>query len=279
MRRKARREGNSFREADWPHLWILSPSCSTRLVDGFGARLDESGSWGEGVYFLPEFQKTALVAINQLPITEDTLWLRILGKRGTQKRAIDELVALPEGNPFQRSILPILANWRVNVEKSENLSDEDRELIMNLSPAYLKWQEETLQQGRQQGRQEGRLEERRQMVENFLRVRFGELDEELSGAIALMLQLPPEELTRLLFNLSREELLVWFGDMSWREDTLREGRREKVENFLRVRFGSLDEVLSGAIASLLQLPTEELARLLLTVSREELLERFGEQFS
>jgi hypothetical protein len=37
-------------------------------------------------------------------------------------------------------------------------------------------------------------------VENFLRVRFGELDEELSEAIALMLQLPTEELTRLLLT-------------------------------------------------------------------------------
>jgi hypothetical protein len=188
-------------------------------LNGFGAKLDESGNWGEGVYFLPEFQKAAMVAINQLPVTEDTLWLRVLGKRGTQKRAIDELVALPERNPFQRNILPILANWRINVERSENLSDKDRELIMNLSPAYLKWQEETLQQGRQ----EGRLEERRQMVENFLRVRFGSLDEELSGAIcasqqrfaiAPMLQLPPEELTRVLLTLSREELLERFGEQS-----------------------------------------------------------------
>jgi hypothetical protein len=71
----------------------------------------------------------------------------------------------------------------------------------------------------------------------------------IRAAIAPMLQLPPEELTRLLFNLSREELLVWFGDVSWREDTLREGRREKVENFLRVRFGSLDEELLEAICA------------------------------
>ncbi len=113
------------------------------------------------------------------------------------------------------------------------------------------------------------------MVENFLSVRFGSFDEELSGAIAPMLQLPPEELTRLLFNLSREELLVWFGDASRREDALREGGREMVESFLRVRFGSLDEELSGAIAPLLQLPPEELTHLLRNFSREELLERFG----
>ncbi|MEQ9238881.1 hypothetical protein [Coleofasciculus sp. E2-BRE-01] len=267
MRRKARREGTSFREADWPNLWILSPSCSTRLLDGFGARLNESENWGEGVYFLPEFQKSALIAINQLPVTEDTLWLRVLGKRGTQRRAIDELVALPQQNPFRQTILEILANWRITVNESENLSEQDRELLMNLSPAYLKWQEETLQ--------EGRLEGQRQMAENFLRVRFGELDQQLSDAIAPMLQLPPPELTRLLFNLSREELLIWFGDVSRRDDTLSERRRETVENFLRVRFGELDQELSSAIAPMLQLPPQELTSLLITLSREQLLERFG----
>lgn len=38
-------------------------------------------------------------------------------------------------------------------------------------------------------------------------------------------------------------------------------------------------VPSGAIAPLLQLPTQELTRLLLTLSREELLEQFGGQSS
>jgi len=123
------------------------------------------------------------------------------------------------------------------------------------------------------------------MVENFLKARFGSLDEELSNAIALLLQLPPPELTRLLLNLSREELLLWFGNVPWQEETLPENRQQKVENFLRVRFGSLDEKLSGAIANeaqiapLLQLPPEELRRLLLTLSREELLEQFGEPSS
>jgi hypothetical protein len=123
------------------------------------------------------------------------------------------------------------------------------------------------------------------MVENFLKARFGSLDEELSNAIALLLQLPPPELTRLLLNLSREELLLWFGNVPWQEEALPENRQQKVENFLRVRFGSLDEKLSGAIANeaqiapLLQLPPEELRRLLLTLSREELLEQFGEPSS
>ncbi|MCU0518806.1 MAG: hypothetical protein MUC60_18465 [Oscillatoria sp. Prado101] len=68
LRRRSRREERPFSETDWPRLWVLSPSCSARLLNEFGAKLDESGNWPAGVYFLPEFQKTALVAINKLPL-------------------------------------------------------------------------------------------------------------------------------------------------------------------------------------------------------------------
>ncbi|MFW5666840.1 MAG: hypothetical protein ACOC2Z_15085 [Coleofasciculus sp.] len=225
--------------------------------------MSQDENWGEGVYFLPEFQRTALVAINQLPLNQDTLWLRVLGKRRTQQQAIDELVGLPQENPRRRNILEILANWRINVGSSETLSNADRELIMNLSPAYFKWREETLQEGR------------RQMVENFLRVRFGEIDAELEAIIAPMLQLSPDVLTRLLFNLSPEELLLWFGEGSGQDLRLSAGGREKVENLLRVRFGEIDAELADKIASMLQLPHQELTPLLLTRSRQELLERFA----
>jgi len=47
-----------------------------------------------------------------------------------------------------------------------------------------------------------------------------------------------------------------------------------VQNLLKVRFGEVDQELAGAIASLLELPHQELTPLLLTLSREELLERF-----
>ena len=134
---------------------------------------------------------------------------------------------------------------------------------MNLSPAYFKWREEAVSEGR------------RQMVENFLRVRFGEIDAELAGAIAPMLQLPPDVLTRLLFSLSREELLLWFGEGYGRDLRLSAGGREKVENLLRVRFGEMDAELADKIAAMLELPHQELTPLLLTRSRQELLERFA----
>lgn len=200
--RKARRERKTLMDTDLPSLWILSPSCSPSLLNGFGSKLADTG-WMNGVYFMPELQKTALLAINQLPTAEETLWLRLLGRDATQRQAVEELVALSEGHPFRRNVLELLANWRINLTVSENVSNDDRELIMNLSPAYLRWREQTLEEGKQEVRQ--------QMVENLIMVRFGSLDEELARAIAFLLQLPTEELTRVLLTLSREELLERFG--------------------------------------------------------------------
>lgn len=196
--RKAKRERQRLSEAELPFLWILSPSCSVRMLEGFGASLNEERNWVEGVYFLHDFLKTALVAINQLPITPDTLWLRVLGKGGTQRQAVEELANLPANNPFRDSLLKILASWRKTLELKDNRSEDERELIMNLSPAYIQQCEAWKEEG------QGLL------IEKLLEERFGALDEELKSLIPTMMQLPLSERTRLLFNLanlSREDLL------------------------------------------------------------------------
>ena len=77
---------------------------------------------------------------------------------------------------------------------------------MSLSPAYVKWREDTLQEGRQEGRQEGQ----RLVLENLLKVRFGQMDSALASIISPLLKLPSEESARLLIQLSREELLTRF---------------------------------------------------------------------
>lgn len=82
---------------------------------------------------------------------------------------------------------------------------------MELSPLVLQWEEEALQRGKESGIQEGIIIERRANIENLLRFRFGLIDEQLLGIIEPLLQLPPEEFTILLLQLSREQLLARFG--------------------------------------------------------------------
>jgi len=60
------------------------------------------------------------------------------------------------------------------------------------------------------------------------------------------------------------------------QEGLQQGQRSVIENLLASRFGSLDEELAAIISPLLALPPEEFAPLLLQLSREELLSRFGE---
>ncbi|MDJ1174842.1 hypothetical protein PMG25_12125, partial [Roseofilum sp. BLCC_M114] len=95
---------------------------------------------------------------------------------------------------------------------------------MELSPAYIKWREDTIQegirqgleqgleQGVQQGLEQGVQRGQRLMIEALLRTRFGQLDETLLGIIDALLELSPDEFMSLCLNASREELLERFGD-------------------------------------------------------------------
>ena len=196
--RKAKRTNQTIAETELPVLWILTPTFSARMIQGFGATETNKEGLEKGAYFFPNFLKAGIVAIHQLPVNEDTLWLRVLGKGGTQKRAVEELVELPERNPFRENLLEILANWRKNLELRDNLSREEQEVIMNLSPAYLKQ------------REEWKIEERYSMIASLLEGRFGTLDEELSNLAEQIAKLPLDKRTQLplsLANLSRGELL------------------------------------------------------------------------
>ena len=215
--RKAKRMKKALTETELPYLWILTPTFSGRMIAGFGA-VNDTSQWIKGVYLLPSFLRAGIIAIHQLPETEETLWLRVLGKGGTQKRAVEELVKLPEGNLYRENLLEVLASWRTNLELRDNLTTEEQEVIMNLSPAYLKQREEWkqegiqkgIQEGKQEGIQEGTFEGQRLMIASLLEGRFGTLDSELSELVEKMVQLPVSERSQLLLslaNLSRAELL------------------------------------------------------------------------
>ena len=67
--------------------------------------------------------------------------------------------------------------------------------------------QEALAEGEERGLEQGE----RLVVENLLRVRFGELEPPLQAIISRILQLSPEEFTPLLLHCSKQELLKRFG--------------------------------------------------------------------
>jgi len=216
LQRQAKRNQLKLTPAAIPKLWILTPTASATLLEDFGAKVDEQ--WLPGVYFLAKNLRTVIVVIHQLPRTQETVWLRVLGRGRVQQQAIDELEQLPENNPLRSHILKLLYNLRKNLEVRQDLEEGDRELIMRLAPLYQQDREQALlegeqrgiEQGIQQGIQQGIEQGERLVVRNLLQVRFGVVDEELVAIIEPLLALAPEEFTPMLLQLSREELLAHF---------------------------------------------------------------------
>ena len=188
LQRQANRNKTRILESDLPKLWILTPTASAQLLSGFGA--NPKVDYLPGIYFMPEYLRTAIIAIHQLPSISETLWLRIIGRGNVQKQAIDELEALTFDNPFRKAALELLYNLQQNLQVTQNQDEEDRELLMRLAPLYQQDREQAKQQGIQQGE--------RLVMENLLKVRFGEIDNELQAIIRTLLTLPPEEFTPLL---------------------------------------------------------------------------------
>ncbi|MBD2179532.1 hypothetical protein [Aerosakkonema funiforme] len=212
LQREANRNNTNIAESALPKLWILTPTESAGILSGFGAIINDN--WLPGIYLMPEYLRTGIVVIHQLPRTPETLWLRILGKGNVQKQAIDEIVALSADNPLRSNAVKLLYNLRKNLQINDIPDEEDRELIMRLAPLYEQDRERAIQEGIQQGIQQGIQAERRQIVENLLQVRFGLLDEQLAAIIPLILTLPPAEFTPMLLQLSRAELLARFAEQN-----------------------------------------------------------------
>jgi hypothetical protein len=192
-----------------PYLWILAAEVSDRILTDFGGVIDPQ--LGEGFYRLNTGFKTTIVAIEELPTIPETLWLRLMGKGRTQDDAIADLLILPESDPKRSNALNLLVSWRINMEITKQVEQEERRILMALSQVYLEWEKQTKSLGVEQGLQE----ERQVTIENLMRLRFGsaedtEIDRDLQAIIPNLMSLPNAEYTRLLLQRSREELIQYF---------------------------------------------------------------------
>ncbi len=216
LARKAKASQEPLAEADLPRLWILVPTASAELRRAFGAV--RRRPWTNGIYLCPLAFRTGLVVIHQLPKTPDTLWMRLLGRGRVQKQAIRELEVLPSTSPRKAAILELLADWRAMLEIKELLTQDEEELIMNLSPVYQQrcqdWRQEGhelgVREGYEVGLQEGQQIGQRELIEGLFQARFGRLDDELLALVDRLLTQPPNQYTPFLIQASREEILAQF---------------------------------------------------------------------
>jgi len=180
LRRAAKREQTTKIKIKIPKLWILTPTASKNIISGFSETTKPDSL--PGIYYLAKSLHAAIVVIHQLPQTQETLWLRLLGRGTVQKRAIDELAALPLNQPYVKITLELLYNLQKNLKINQSSQTEDQELIMRLAPLY--------QQDRELAKQEGE----QRLIIRLLNRRVGEID---SSLIQKVQELPVEKLEEL----------------------------------------------------------------------------------
>jgi hypothetical protein len=203
LRRAAKREQTSKVKIEIPKLWILTPTASRNIISGFSGITKPDSL--PGIYYLAKSLQAAIVVIHQLPQTQETLWLRLLGRGTVQKRAIDELAALPLNQPYVKITLELLYNLQKNLKINQSSQTEDQELIMRLAPLYQQDRELAKQEGLQEG-----LQKEKRLIIRLLNRRIGEIDSLLIQKVQELTVEKLEELGETLLDFtSVTDLETW----------------------------------------------------------------------
>jgi len=198
QRRKTKQSGSRQTESDLPKLWILAATTRPTVVREFGGRTRPTQA--TGIYFLAKALKTAVIAIDELPQTEETLWLRLLGRDAVQQQAIAEVLALPATDPRRSRVLQLLVAWKVTIEIA-GVTEQEANLMTTLSQVYLEWEQQTKQQGE------------RSLILRQLARRVGEVPEEMRSQISQLSTDQLEQLGEALLDFSTSaDLKAWLAN-------------------------------------------------------------------
>lgn len=108
--------------------------------------------------------------------------MRLLGKGQTQKQAVDEVIGFDADDSRRSAILRLLSNWKISL-KITGKTEEEEELMMVLSQAYLEWEQQTEKRGEQRGRQRGEQTGETRLVLRQLTRRIGDVPPEVRSQI------------------------------------------------------------------------------------------------
>jgi predicted transposase YdaD len=137
-----------------------------------------------------------------------------LGKGKTQQQAINEVIAFNDRDPRRSSILKLLANWKISIEITGQVSEE-QELMMALSQAYLEWEQRTEQRGLEKGLQQGAAQGEQSLILRQLSRRVGEVAPAMLQQIQGLPLVQLESLGEALLDFtSADDLATWMQQNS-----------------------------------------------------------------
>jgi Domain of unknown function (DUF4351) len=182
QRRNAEASDSNAPKQEAPTLWVLASHISKPLLKDFHAHKKSPG-----IYALGPGLQTILVSIDELPINQKTLWIRLLGRDQTQISALREVSHLPKDHPRRNKILRLLADWGVKIETGEIENFLGQEIIMGFSQAFLDWEQATeakgIAIGEQRGISIGQREQARSLVLRQLARRISILPLEIRSQV------------------------------------------------------------------------------------------------
>jgi len=153
-----------------PTQWIISAGRPDGGIDGLWLR--PMTCWPPGTYEGPPLLWTRLVVVNELPVTRDTLLLRLLGAGSVLKQSIAELKALQAEAPERTLALPILLRLRLTVPSDPTKqTTDDQEFLMDTQDIVETWRREAIQEG-----------VKHSLVEVY-EARFGAMPEDLRAVV------------------------------------------------------------------------------------------------
>jgi post-segregation antitoxin (ccd killing protein) len=129
-----------------PTQWVISSGRPKGGIEGL--RLHPLEGWPPGIYEGPPLFWTRLVVVSELPVTPDTLLLRLLGAGQVLKQAIAELKALRTEDPARSLALPLLVRLRLEIPTDPaQRTDDDQEFLMQTQDIVETWRQEAIQEG------------------------------------------------------------------------------------------------------------------------------------
>jgi hypothetical protein len=223
---------------------MISPTLSKAMQTKFAPRQDPD--WGPGFHFCQVGFRAAIITVHQLPVTLDTLWLRMLGKGRVQKQAFEELIALPLDHPYREMTLRHIATLQQTLQARQNKDQYLEDMVMTLVSAYDRMVVENQQKGK----------------------------EEAHKAIALNMVsrgFQPEEIASLV-ELSPDQIASIYDQIALEQ---RQRVQEEMQRAIALKMEAIALNMSNqglqpeAIATFMGLPLDQVQALLQTQPRSE----------
>jgi hypothetical protein len=180
--RDARRDGQA--EPPFPGLWIISTGSPDSLIKSMELR-PMGDDWPSGFLCGRAFDRFYLVILRMLPVTPDTLFLRLLGRDATFTQALRELRSQSGDEPGEaRSLLePVLVAFRREFPQ-DLMEEEDMEALRHLEAVYADIKREHVQEGMELGKEQGLEQGLEQGIEALCEVLQIELTEQRREELA-----------------------------------------------------------------------------------------------